>query len=407
MRSDVYEKLRSDFINIYACLERELSEKGKNINHNLKLKFENLKRKKFLLAVMGEVKAGKSTFINALLGKEILPTGIGQTTSAIIEIFKSQEEFVRVTFADGHVEEMRDDPETPDIDEAVEYLKKLASISEETRSLPVIQLNDFLIKKYSRKKKRAVFTENELHELISEVSVFNLYDIPMIEFERQIKEYLQRNISLSEIPAEVSIGYPLEWEFENLVLVDTPGVNACGGIENITYDFIERANGIIYLHNAPPIESKTLSSLIKETIASKNKDCTMLVLSNTAKLKPDDRNLLLEEARKIFTWFNQDNFFAVDSLTELYKNQFIGNDLAKVDVDKIIRSRKENRFFRCQTAYIWEESNGNANIFRDLIEKQANFKDLKSRINFFSEQAGIMQLKELIEIAEDNLNRLS
>ena len=36
--------------------------------------------------VLGEAKSGKSTFINAYLGVNLLPTGILQCTSSIIKI---------------------------------------------------------------------------------------------------------------------------------------------------------------------------------------------------------------------------------------------------------------------------------------------------------------------------------
>jgi len=38
------------------------------------------------ILILGEVKSGKSTFINALIGREISPVGISETTSSIIEI---------------------------------------------------------------------------------------------------------------------------------------------------------------------------------------------------------------------------------------------------------------------------------------------------------------------------------
>lgn len=45
---------------------------------------------KFSLVVAGQVKAGKSTFLNALLGEDVLPTDVLQSTSAIIEVFHSK-----------------------------------------------------------------------------------------------------------------------------------------------------------------------------------------------------------------------------------------------------------------------------------------------------------------------------
>ena len=52
----------------------------------LKDRVKALTEGRFVLVVVGEVKAGKSTFINALLGERILPTDILQSSSAVIEI---------------------------------------------------------------------------------------------------------------------------------------------------------------------------------------------------------------------------------------------------------------------------------------------------------------------------------
>lgn len=41
---------------------------------------------RFHLAVLGQMKRGKSSFINALLGAEVLPTGVLPVTAAIAEI---------------------------------------------------------------------------------------------------------------------------------------------------------------------------------------------------------------------------------------------------------------------------------------------------------------------------------
>ena len=66
------------------------------------------------------MKAGKSTFINALIGERILPTDILQSSRAVVEIFKSDRKHVKICFADGHSETVHDDPSTPDLDEAFE-----------------------------------------------------------------------------------------------------------------------------------------------------------------------------------------------------------------------------------------------------------------------------------------------
>jgi tetratricopeptide (TPR) repeat protein len=59
-----------------------------------------------LVAVMGEYSVGKSTFINALLRKGLLPTGEGVTTGTITVMQYGEEERMRVVRKDGSVEDL-------------------------------------------------------------------------------------------------------------------------------------------------------------------------------------------------------------------------------------------------------------------------------------------------------------
>src|SRR5574344_1789587 len=104
-----------DLFNNYKTKRCDLDD-GVDIKF-LESRVRSLKNGKFTLAVAGEVKAGKSTFLNALLGAEILPSDVLQASSAIVEIFKSDTSFLKVKFADGHEESLYDDLSTPDIDE--------------------------------------------------------------------------------------------------------------------------------------------------------------------------------------------------------------------------------------------------------------------------------------------------
>ena len=56
----------------------------------------------FNLMILGEAKSGKSTFINAYLGKEVVPMDVRQCTSAIIKIKRGDEfKLVAKTAAGG------------------------------------------------------------------------------------------------------------------------------------------------------------------------------------------------------------------------------------------------------------------------------------------------------------------
>ena len=60
---------------------------------------------RFNLVVLGEFKRGKSTLINALLGRNILPTGVVPLTSVVTTISAGDRDRLRVHFTDGTVRE--------------------------------------------------------------------------------------------------------------------------------------------------------------------------------------------------------------------------------------------------------------------------------------------------------------
>lgn len=109
-----YEKIKKRILD---------SEKDiKNIIKDLDLKedrvdgvFNKLKENRFNLVILGEFNRGKSTFINALLGKVVLPSNILPTTSVITRLNYSEEIKIVVTMDDNSKKEIG-------IDNLVEYV---------------------------------------------------------------------------------------------------------------------------------------------------------------------------------------------------------------------------------------------------------------------------------------------
>jgi GTP-binding protein EngB required for normal cell division len=54
------------------------------------------------LAIVGEFNAGKSTFINALIGADVAPTGVLPTTATLHHLRWAPDRFARVSFQPGH-----------------------------------------------------------------------------------------------------------------------------------------------------------------------------------------------------------------------------------------------------------------------------------------------------------------
>src|SRR4029077_13493508 len=60
-----------------------------------------LEAERFHLVVLGEFNHGKSTFVNALLGQDVLPTGITPTTAAINHVVFAQNPTAKVVLTTG------------------------------------------------------------------------------------------------------------------------------------------------------------------------------------------------------------------------------------------------------------------------------------------------------------------
>jgi predicted GTPase len=66
-----------------------------------------LKDSKFRIMILGDFNRGKSTILNVLLGKELLPMGVTPTTSIPTHIIHGTEESVKVYKKDGSTETMK------------------------------------------------------------------------------------------------------------------------------------------------------------------------------------------------------------------------------------------------------------------------------------------------------------
>ena len=393
-----YEKLRSHqtvLLDLYTSLNETLNKEGDEIDLGLKTMQENIKAEKFLLAIVGEVKAGKSTFINAMLREAMLPFDTLQATSEIVEIHQSNKKEVQVTFANGTTQVVEDDPKTPE-NEAVPFLKKIASVNEEYSDIPIVQVNRFLIDHYNEEKGKAVYKKEELENFISDPKLENIEKLGEEEFGGKIREYIKKNISCDEIPRKITLGYPHDFsEFKHFRIVDTPGIYAIGGIENQTKEFINQADAVIYLHNATRLESKALRNALENELPERVKDRLILVLTYRSE-RLDEHERILGQAKKFYPEIGSSNIFFVDSLTELHLNEFHGKSMDEINV-----IRRADPQLRRLTADCVEVAGGNEYDLTNLLEKQANFTEIRERITKDAQNSASVQMKNFADAMKE------
>src|SRR5262245_47304269 len=79
-----------------ATLARELRD----------VQIPKVEQERFNLVVLGEFNHGKTTFVNRLLGKEVLPVGITPTTAALTHVIHGAKPAARVMLEGGGEEKL-------------------------------------------------------------------------------------------------------------------------------------------------------------------------------------------------------------------------------------------------------------------------------------------------------------
>jgi GTPase SAR1 family protein len=344
-------------------------------------RISGLKNGKFVLAVVGEVNAGKSTFINALLGREVLASNCLQCTSAIVEVIQSEKEYVRVLYADGHEELVYDDLDTPDLDEAAERLSQICSVKEKYRSIPTTVIDGFLI---------AGVRDVSLEELERKSC------LRLSNKEYLVREYISEYSDLKQIPVEVSFGIPFPRSITNLRIVDTPGVNAVGGIQDKTKDYIGTADAIIFVHRIKPVESQSLRGFFEAVASNYKRENLFLILTRSAFQTAEEIHLLTEEACRLYPEIDQRNIIALDSMLKI-----IADDLASCSLTAIDRNESKQRILK-QFGYNPNDLGKGKQVATELLA-ESNFETVNQILADLSRNAKLRQLVSIVDAFEERV----
>lgn len=307
-------------IQVLKALE-EYKEVRKNANINDAGLSASVERKAapfvkghFTLAVVGKMSAGKSTFINAFLGnKNILPTGHFQTTCVLTKIEYAEEESIEIVYGDNHTECIKGDISGK--------LGKLVAIEDEYSSLPVNDINKLIVKGWNKAK----ICDPKIIKGMEETSCRAI--------EKKVLERYIDNHPKSKVAKEVTIKYPLHEDCKGWRIVDTPGVEAVGGIDIETINFLtakaenggNNVDAIIFLHKGTDnIEDKSINDFVKnifKTLSDDAKKRIFFVVTNAADdTFQNNEEEYMRKAKALFVdpyGIQPERLIAVDSLMEI------------------------------------------------------------------------------------------
>jgi hypothetical protein len=385
-------------LNKYRTLREDLKVEDKMLSETIMREAQPFIKGHFTLAVVGEMSAGKSTFINALLGQRgLLPTAYGQTTCVLTEIVDSNEESVIVTFADG--KEKKTDTQS---------LKQLVSIPKEFEDLPINMINRYIVEGYSYE--RILKKKPELLELQKMEIDDNL-----------LKQYFNSHNS-SNIPVHVVVKCPLPEAYQGWRIVDTPGVGAIGGIEQATKDFINgkdeagynNVDAIIFVNSGlSQMQRKDFNKFVEdtfETIYDEARKRTFLIITFGADPKfIYNKGEELKRAEKLFIEkynLDRERLVCVDSICSLFYD-FVAKTMSDISrlKKKEIPAGWEARDWAAaidirndlQSILAEDEMDINNQNLLKLLNEYSGFVDLRKKLNIFAEEEKERVYKSLRE----------
>lgn len=399
MRSN-FKEIKEDVLSFYD----ELLETVKRCDFSgedttlkgLAAQAEKIKDDRFCLLIAGEAKSGKSTFINAYLGTEILPMDVRQCTSAVVEIAYGVNFCLKATYADDRVVTVTGEAEIND------FLKKNAALDDEYRDIPVPTINNEIIIKYKGKK----ILESEIVDLLEGVKRENIHRLPEEQYNQKIRNYIkEKQARWQDVVVKIDIFYPFEDKsMKGIRIIDSPGVNAAGKVGDATAKYIESADAIMFLRpiTGVAIEANSFKEFLESKSVDRNKNAMFLVLTRTASESPDTIERAYEEFINMFGTMKTDTrhgivkeqIIPVDSKAELYFNRF--RNMSTPDITAYIKQLRADKKAEAFLSLAWADACGDKEQLQEELRRISNFDVIDQALNRFGRKAQYIALSEFL-----------
>lgn len=393
-----YKQNKEQVLALYDEYVRTCKLAEKKVDESISEQAQKIKNEIFNLMVLGEAKSGKSTFINAYLGKEVVPMDVRQCTSSIIKIRKGDKfELTAKTAAGGKTT-------ISGYDKIKNFLKDHAAISDKYRNIPITTINNELLLKYHDKKIPKQIMESFLEEEVKD----NIYNMNIDEYNDLIREYVRENTdSWGKIITEMEITYPLPDEMQGITIIDSPGVGAGGNVGKIAEDYIDQANAIIFVKSlsGQALESSTFMNFLRNKCTNRKKESLFLVLTGKATLQGYEFTSLNEQAIELYkNDIKKEKIICVDSKMQLFLNkcQELKTE-EKIDEFFDALDKAGNDF--APASKCWLKSKGDIARFEDEMEENSNFRSIQRVIEKFARVANYIQLIEFLDNLEKEYTR--
>ena len=356
---------------------------------SLNNQIENIKKDKFVLMIAGEAKSGKSTFINAYLGEDILPMDVKQRTSSIIEIKYGEEFSLLAEYAGGRKEQIKGK------EDIAKFLKDNAALNDDYRDIPVPTINNEILVKY-----KGTIPERVINDLIKGVKEDNIYNLFEEEYNTKIRKYIEENKNKwQNIIVKMVISYPFKTEeLRNIEIIDSPGVNAAGHVGDVSENYIEKANAIMFLKSitGQALESSSFKKFLDNGSVERNKGTLFLILTRAVNVNGKDLEILKKEAERIYgSKIREEQIVAVDSKVQMFVNK-ISEYSTYDDIEEYLDElEKINQFEDFMNPP--RRMRGEKSSYIEYLTEKSRFKNINEAIEKFARKSQYYALDEVVK----------
>lgn len=386
-----YNDMKKHVLSEYYKFEELLKEFDMGIDESLYATAKKIENSIFNLVVLGEAKSGKSTFINAYLGTEILPMSSLQCTSSIIEIRRGDRWELYAYTAKGSRTIINGE------EKIKEFLQTTAAIDKNYNEIPVTTINNELI------KVEGDFRSNDLEEILNRLKKDNFHKLPEEVYEDKIKQYIDtKKDSWKKIITKIEISCPLiKEELGEISLIDSPGVGAEGNVGSVTENYINKADAIIFVKSllGQSLESTSFMKFLDTNLTEKNKKNLFLVFTGKAGKNENEFRELKDEARKLFVdskRIEENKIVFVDSLIELYLNR-CKDITTSEEIDEYLKKlRRSGNGFSAVTDIWTMDSDRNKERFIIDMRNESCFDKVEEMLEIYAKTAKFNQLQDFL-----------
>lgn len=226
---------------------------GSEWRERLERRLKQMEEQQFTISLFGAFSAGKSSFANALLGADVLPTSPHPTTATVTRVQQATDSFshgtVQIRYK-GYQE----------LEQEIASIGKLLSLTLTPETLTSFKLAGVKTETAAKKQARAYLQTLAASLKQREMLLSTTTTVPLTELSE-----LVANEAHACLIADVCIYYDCLLTTQGLTLVDTPGVNSIHGRHtNVAYEQVRRSDAIFYVTYYNHSFSKTDARFIEQ-----------------------------------------------------------------------------------------------------------------------------------------------